>query len=163
MAASDAEIGRLRSELQPVKAEAAEAVSRAKDRKFVKSGLKDFSKIYPKPFTKVVQWKTFEDDVLRCVGVGDPSMAASMRAAVKKKVPHSHTHGRDATFLYAHVRGWVPEADGAKIVYHIDDNDGIECWKKLARRFNPQTALTKGARLRGITPFAEKHTAKKNA
>ena len=90
-------------------------------------------------------------------------MAASMRAAVKKKLPHSHTHGRDATFLYAPVCGWVLEADGAKIVNNIDDNDGIECWRKLARRFNPQTAPTKGARLRGITCFAEKHTAKNTA
>ena len=40
MAALDAEIGRLRSELQSVKAEAAEAVSKAKSGKFV--NLTDF-------------------------------------------------------------------------------------------------------------------------
>ena len=61
-----------------MKDEAAEAVSGAKDRKFVRSVLKDFSKIYPKPFTKAVQWKTSEEDILRWVGVEDPGMAGSM-------------------------------------------------------------------------------------
>ena len=46
---------------------------------------------------------------------------------------------------------------------NITNNDGVEAWRQLARRFDPQAALTKAARLRAITAFGKANAVKANA
>ena len=132
------------------------------DRRFVKSGLKDFTKIYPEKFTKSEGWKVFEDEVLRWIGVEDEVLQATLKSVTAQAAPVTHQHGRDAVFLYAHLRGWVLESEARQIIKTVKTSDGVEAWRQLARRFDPQTALTKAARLDSITGFAKKNSAKTN-
>ena len=84
---------------------------------------------------------------MRWIEVESEAVHLVMKEVKNKKVPYPHALGRDAAFLYAHLKGWVEETAGEQIVANVEDNDGIEAWRKLVPRFNPQTAATKGARL----------------
>ena len=163
---AEGEIVRLRAQLeagqQGGKGSKGEGKGDHDDRRFVKSGLKDFTKIYPDKFAKSEGWKTFEDEVLRWIGVEDEELQKTLKAVTAHAEPVTHRHGRDAVFLYAHLRGWVTESEARQIIKTVKTSDGVEAWRQLARRFDPQTALTKAARLDAITGLAKKNVAKTN-
>ena len=54
------------------------------------------------------------------------------------------------------------DAEAARIVKHVCEDDGVEAFRQLTCRFDPHTALTKSHRLRAIPKLPEANKAKKN-
>ena len=126
--AAEAEILRLRAQ---VETQGGKGGKGDDGRKFFnKSGLTDFTKIYPDKLLKAEGWKAFEDEVLRWVGVEDEGLATTLKAATAHAVAITHQHGRDAVFLYAHLRGWVVESEARQILKTIKTSDGVEAWRR---------------------------------
>ena len=108
-------------------------------------------------------WKLFAEQVLSWIGMEDEALHNMLKAVVAQPDQVVHGHGRDSVLFFAHLSGWATETQAKGILNNVRNNDGVEAWRQLARRFNPQTALTKGTRLRAITGFGIKNPAKRNA
>ena len=67
-------------------------------------------------------------------------MHSTLKAVVSHRDPVTHGHGRDSVFFFAHLAGWAVDVQAKGILKNVRNNDGIEAWRQLARRFNPQTA-----------------------
>ena len=92
-----------------------------------------------------------------------PELAEALQRAGKSPTaPIQHSVGDDNAFLCFHLEQWLLDTEAQNIVKFVPNDDGIEAWRQLCVRFEPKTALTKGARLRSVMGWAAKNKVKKN-
>ena len=85
-----------------------------------------------------------------------------MSALKARDVPVTHSCAEESTYFWAHLEDWIDDAEAASIVRLVRDDDGVEAFRQLNNRFDPQTALTKSHRLKQIQKFSDKNRAKTN-
>ena len=63
--------------------------------------------------------------------------------------------------LYGHLRALTENhKKAAKIIRLVGDDNGIEAWRRLMRRFKPQNAEVHAAQLQNIIMFGSEHRVK---
>ena len=128
-----------------------------------KSGILDARKIYPIKLTDMGRWRPWTERVVRWAKMQSPELAAALSAALKARdTPVVHSCTEESTYFWAHLEDWIVDAEASSIVRLVRDDDGIEAFRQLNNRFDPQTALTKSHRLKQIQKFTDKNRAKTN-
>ena len=116
-----------------------------------KSGILDAMKIYPAKLTDMGRWRPWTERVVRWAKMQSPELAAALMAALKARdTPVAHSCAEESTYFWAHLEDWIVDAEAASIVRLVRDDDGVEAFRQLNNRFDPQTALTKSHRLKQI-------------
>jgi hypothetical protein len=128
-----------------------------------KSGILDARKIYPIKLTDMGCWRPWTERVVRWAKMQSPELAAALLAALKSRdTPVTHSCAEESTYFWAHLEDWIHDPEAASIVRLVRDDDGVEAFRQLNNRFDPQTALTKSYRLKQIQKFTDNNRAKTN-
>ena len=70
-----------------------------------------------------------------------------------RSIPVTHECGDESVFFWSHLQDRIKELEAAGIVKMVRGDDGVESFRQLNNRFDPQTALTKSHRLKAIQKF----------
>jgi len=127
------------------------------------SGIMDARKIYPAYLKDMGRWRPWTERVLRWARMQSADLHAALPQALKShSAPVSHDCSDELVLFWAHLEDRIKEPEAAGIVKMVRGDDGVEAFRQLNNRFDPQTALTKSHRLKAIQKFPGKNGVKKN-
>ena len=91
----------------------------------------------------MARWRPWTERLIRWAKMQSPDLAAALSTALKvRDAPVTHSCVEASTYFWAHLEHWVEESEAAGIIQLVRDDDGIEAFRQLNDRFDPQTALT---------------------
>lgn len=128
-----------------------------------KSELRSTKKLYPeKLYIKNGDFKDWSEEFLRWIRAEDAELEEYMREKqhTKDVLPMpGGARASDVKFVYGHLKKLMGDKESKKIVKNTPYDHGAEAWRRLVRKFNPQTQPIKSRRLRDVTNFGIRHAS----
>ena len=128
------------------------------------SGIFDKRKLYPKELKENTSFKSWSERFIAWVAMENSEIAQAFTRAGKQEQPLD-TSGLTpeqtaySSALYGHLRALTEGyKKAAKLVRLVKDNNGLEAWRRLTRRFDPQNPEVHAAQLEQIIMFGSRNT-----
>ena len=100
-------------------------------------------------------WRPWTERVLRWARIQSVEWHEALAAALKaREAPITHDCADKSTYFWAHPEDWIEDSQAASIAKMVREDDGVESFRQLNKRFVPHTALTKSHRLKAIQKFS---------
>ena len=168
LAASNARINTLVTELANTQTEVGRLRQAPSQGDKKHSLVKDGKKLYPDALKDGKGFVKWSEGFLRWVKCEDSGLKELFVQAGKSKHPIAISQcpekWRDhVTFLYNHLQKLLVDNDDASLVRRVPEENALEVWRKIVAKRVPRSLAAKGMRLRAITNFGANHKAKSNA
>ena len=130
------------------------------------SGIFDKRKLYPKELKENTSFKTWSERFIALVAMENEEIAQAFHRAGKQEQlldvsGLSPEQSAYSSALYGHLRALTEGfRKAAKIVRLVRGNNGLEAWRRLTRRFHPQSPEAHAAQLEHIIMFGSRNAVK---
>ena len=126
------------------------------------SGVFDQKKLYPKDLKESASFRSWASRFIAWLRMDSSEIAAMYETVAKTKVkapmPSDPQQAAYARAIYAHLRSLTEGyKKAAKIIRVVNNENGLEAWRKLVRRFQPQNTEIHAQRLEDIVMWGHKN------
>ena len=130
------------------------------------SGIFDKKKLYPKELKENTSFRSWSDRFIAWVSMDDADIGRTFLCAGKQDQPLdvsglTDVQARYSSALYGHLRALTEGFHkAAKIVRLVKNVNGLEAWRRLTRKFDPQIPEVHAAQLEQIVTFGTRNVVK---
>ena len=128
-----------------------------------KDGVFDKKRLYPKELKQDTSFRSWSERVISWLTMDNEEIARAFHRAGRQEDPLNLTGLTTLQLaynkaIYGHLRGWTENyRKAARIVRLVKHDNGLEAWRRLTRKFDPQSAEVHAARLESIITFGGKN------
>ena len=130
------------------------------------SGVFDKKRLYPEKLKEEKYFTSWADDVLQWIALDNEDVAKAFDKAGKQEEPLalgdlSATQLSYSKAVYSHLRSLTQGLKtAARIVRSVPKGNGLEAWRRLVKKFDPQNPEVHAAKLQGLITYGVTHKAK---
>ena len=132
-----------------------------------KDGIFDKKRLYPKELRETTSFKSWSDRFLSWLSMDDQNVGQAFLRAGKQpeKIEESGLDSRQTAYshaVYGHLRSLTEGYKKAStIVRLVKGDNGLEAWRRLVRKFDPQNPEVHQATLSNIITYGVKYKTEK--
>ena len=119
------------------------------------AGVFDKKRLYPKELKEHTVFRTWAERFIAWMAMDSRNVATGFERATKVKEfiepPVDESQKAYSEAIYGHLRMLTEgHKKAAKIVANVRGDNGLECWRRLSRKFDPQNATVHANKLQSI-------------
>ena len=127
-----------------------------------KSELRSVKKLYPEKFVPSKDnFKEWSGEFLTWVKAEDEALAEYLKRHQFSKepiaLPSTPHELSDVGFVYSHLKRLMGDSKSKRVVKWTPRDNGGEAWRRLMRKYCPQTQAIKRRRLREVLNYGVRH------
>ena len=130
------------------------------------SGVFDKERLYPKELKETSSFRSWSEWFIAWVAMDSEDIARAFHRAGKQEQPLdtsglTELQASYSRALYGHLRALTEGyRKAAKIVRLVKDSNGLEAWRRVTRKFDPQSPEVHAAQLEHIVMFGNRNAVK---
>ena len=130
------------------------------------SGVFDKKRLYPKEFKETTSFRSWAERFIAWLAMDDDEVARAFLRAGKQEQPLDSSdltamQLKYSRAVYGHLRSLTENCrKAAKIVRLVKAENGLEAWRRLVKKYDPQNPEVHAAQLENIVNFGHRNLVK---
>ena len=130
------------------------------------SGVFDVKRLYPKEFKETTSFRSWSERFIAWLAMDNEDVPQAFTRAGKQEQPLDTSGLSDlqsaySKAVYDHLRSLTENCkEAAKVVRLVKGESGLEAWRRLVRKYNPQNPEVHAAQLEAIVSFGHRNAVR---